>query len=342
MDDDSALEEEISKIPEHTFFHKLDDEENLQSSDIETYMNKCSDCSSNTSIKEYSRKVIRNYIRYKEYVSDKSPTKYCRYLKHWLFREKYKFQSHNTHHKDSWDKCIPFIWKELEKSHDDSGKKCNFDKENYPNAIVNMRRYLDDFCSIKEYLGEIEKIKLDRNKCLFYNKKMYSHIKIILRLIASISYNTNIKASYFTLDEKCSFSNFDKTFPEITCPSNCSPCNSEPPVAKGEALCSSTENEPDPRTDVPDKIVDEHGISNCSPTGIILSSTTTLLITVLVFFILYKFSPFGSWLFNRLSKQNKSLKNLEDEINGNISEFPLKVIERNHENMRNYIGYEAQ
>ncbi|SBS90787.1 PIR Superfamily Protein [Plasmodium ovale curtisi] len=335
-------EEEIRKIPELTFFYNLDDEEGLQSSDTDIYINKCSECIPKSSIIPYARNTIRNYFRYKEHMNSSSHSKYCRYLKYWLYRERYKFSVNNHMKSDSWDKCLPCVWKKLKDSHSNSGNICNWNNEKYPKAIINMRAYLDEFCSIKEYLNTKYTLVSDVDRCLYYNKKRNHYIKYILKYMASISGITEFIPSYFTIDENCSFSNFDKTFPEITCQSDCTTCNREPLVAKAEALCSSTESEPEPRTDVPDEIEDEHAISNCSSTGIFLSSTITLLITVLVFFILYRFSPFGSWLYNRLRKQNKSLKNLDDEINGNISEFPLKFIERNDENMRHYIVYEAQ
>ncbi|SBT84546.1 hypothetical protein POCGH01_00205200 [Plasmodium ovale] len=57
------------------------------------------------------------------------------------------------------DKSIQYIWNKLEQLHDNSKTKYNWDNEKYSNSFVNMRRYLDKFCSIKEYSAAPQDIK---------------------------------------------------------------------------------------------------------------------------------------------------------------------------------------
>ncbi|SBS91486.1 PIR Superfamily Protein [Plasmodium ovale curtisi] len=217
--------------------------------------------------------------------------------------------------------------------------KCNWDIENYPNSIVNTRSYLDDFCSIKEYLFGKNKIYLDRNKCLFYNNKREYYLKTILKYIASISPTTTFNQDYFKIHEDCAFSNYEKTFPEIICPGNDTCSKDEKTEAEPGATCPSSKSGLEPRAEASHEIAAEHTITNCSYNEIFLSSAITLLVTVLIFFVLYRFSPFGTWLYSRLKKKNILLKNEDDHINEDLSEFHLINTERNLENNRHYIGY---
>ncbi|SBS98813.1 PIR protein [Plasmodium ovale] len=302
---DNDLENEINEIPEFTFFDNLDDSNDLESKDIDEYINQCDDCLSGNSIKSYARKVVRNYIRYKQNMNTNSHGIYCRYLNHWLLKEKYRFKTNNFTQSNSWDKCIPLVWKKLEASHGNSGNKCIFDKENYPNAIVSMRRYLDKFCSIKEYLETTYLLNTDRDKCLFYNKKRDYYLKTILQHIASISSSTTFIKNYFKIHENCSFSNFDKTFPEIICPCDDTCMRDEQSEAEAEAkaTCPLPERGPEPPVEASPEIAAEYATTNSSSTGIFLSSVITFLVTVFVFFTLYRFSPFGTWLYDRLKKE---------------------------------------
>ncbi|SBT56332.1 PIR Superfamily Protein [Plasmodium ovale wallikeri] len=341
MDDMSSLEEEIQQIPELTFFYNLDKEEDLQTSDINNYISECSKCSYNSTIEKCAHKTVRNYFHYKQHMNDNSYSKYCRYFNHWLLKEKYRFKTNNSMQSNYWDECIHCISQKLEASHGNSGKKCIFDKENYPNAIVSMRRYLDKFCSIREYLETAYSLNTDRDKCLFYNKKRDYYLKTILQNIASISSSTTFNKNYFKIHENCSFSNFDKTFPEIICPCDDTCTKNEQPEAEAKITCPLPERGPEPRVEASPEIAAEYATTNSSSTGIFLSSVITLLVTVFVFFALYRFSPFGTWLYDHLKKRNILLKSTEDRMDEDLSEINLINAERNQESKRHYIGYES-
>ncbi|SBT74158.1 PIR protein [Plasmodium ovale] len=315
------LQEEINKLPEFTFSNNLDNANDLECNDIDSYMNPCSVCSSNDKLKAEICKITKNYRLYEQFRVHDSQNKYCRYFKRWLFKEKYRFEQNQGLNSSDLTKC-------------------NWDIENYPNSIVNTRSYLDDFCSIKEYLETTYSLNTNRDKCLFYNKKRQYYLKTILRYIASISPTTTFNQNYFKIHEDCSFGNFEKTFPEIICPCNDTCSKDEKPKAESGATCPSSESALEPLVEASQEIAAEHTITNCSYNGIFVSSAITLLVTVFIFFVLCRFSPFGTWLYSRLKKKNILLKSADDQINENFSEFSLINTERNLEKKRPYIGYE--
>ncbi|SBT59504.1 PIR Superfamily Protein [Plasmodium ovale wallikeri] len=329
----------VDQIPEIMFFNNLFDDEDLDSTDLNSNISECSGCSWNGPINSYAKKIVRNYKRYENYVKDESQSKYCRYLIHWLFKKKYKFQTNNSRNSDHWDSCIPCLWEKLEKSHNNNEPKCEFSNEKYPNSIVSMRTYLEKLCSIRDYLGGENQIKLNKDKCMIYNEKKNEYINYILQSISSISSNITIKPSYFKINDNCSLKESKKTFPEIICPCDVVDTSTIFPDAEAIPVCRTSETGDVPHSEGPNAIITTD-LSSPSYLGIFLSACLTFLITVLVGFLLYKFTPFGSWLHTRHKKRSILLKTMDDEITQDLLKGSLDNVEGIQENGGRYIKYE--
>ncbi|SBS95994.1 PIR Superfamily Protein [Plasmodium ovale curtisi] len=74
----------------------------------------------------------------------------------------------------------------LEGENRDSGDKHVWNNMSYSNSVIKIRQFLDNFYSIRDKLGGVDKIKTERDRCLVFNKNMYEYKKDILVLISGI------------------------------------------------------------------------------------------------------------------------------------------------------------
>ncbi|SBS91351.1 PIR Superfamily Protein [Plasmodium ovale curtisi] len=324
------LEEGLTNLPEFVFYGKLDDDyDKHEPAYIDDYLNQCYDCSSKDSIKKYVLEMVRNYNRYSEYINHNSQMKYCRFLKHWLFRKKYSFKLNPRNDHNAWDRCIPCVWGKLEQKNSQS--KCDFDNENYPNAIVSMRIYLDEYCSIMEQLGGKNEIISNKEKCLIYNKKKHYYMNYILQMISSISNDTTFKKKYFTIHDNCSLNKIDTLFPEIPCTFEGATRVDASEESSYMQTCPQQEQVECPPTE-------ELTVTESTMESFSCSSTQIFFVIGITF--LFTLTPFGSWLHNRLKKRSIVLDNLSDEITEELLEGNSNSTDQIDESIRRYISYE--
>lgn len=76
-------------------------------------------------------------------------------------------------------------------------KKCVYGDINYSNSVNGIRYQLDNFCSIRDKLERINKIKSDRGNCSFFKKHMHTYTKEILLLLYSIQDDNKLKRNFF-------------------------------------------------------------------------------------------------------------------------------------------------
>ncbi|SBT52558.1 unspecified product [Plasmodium ovale wallikeri] len=122
--------------------------------------------------------------------------------------------------------------------------------------------------------------------------------------MASIPGRTDIFPSYFEINEQCSFQKFKETFPDVIYPCGDTFGSAAPQDIKSEETCTPSESAPRPEEESLTEKKAENTLNNYPSIGIFLSSAITHLVAILLFFILYRFTPLGSQLFNRLKKQN--------------------------------------
>lgn len=108
--------------------------------------------------------------------------------------------------------------KKLEGENRDSGDKHVWNNMSYSNSVIKIRQFLDNFYSIRDKLGGVDKIKTERDRCLVFNKNMYEYKKDILVLISGIRDDSNLKEDYYKIHDTCSLKDIKNSSPPIIYP----------------------------------------------------------------------------------------------------------------------------
>ncbi|KMZ76753.1 hypothetical protein PVIIG_06322 [Plasmodium vivax India VII] len=212
------VESAINNIPEFSFFNKLDDV-NSDNVDITSYLQVCDECKQSSSIDKYIRKIVQNYKDNKNNFNQESDIDYCTYFTYWLYKEKNAYNTNNPHLTlNIWNDCIPCVWEKLERERKFHNKPCNFDNANITYALVKVKKMLADMCIINKNMVLMKDIKSDRDKCVYFNKKMDDNLKFMLIYISTISSDATLKKNYFEINKNCSLKNVRTLFEKIDCP----------------------------------------------------------------------------------------------------------------------------
>ncbi|SBT52018.1 PIR Superfamily Protein [Plasmodium ovale wallikeri] len=245
-------------------------------------------------LKETLNKIARNYNHYKTHSESIPSDMYCRYLNYWLRQKKkiYDATFQGKHHQKFSQKIMEHfppgktdIYRNLQ--------QCNIVNDEISYKISKIRKLLDDLYYVKKKLGGKDTIKKNKNICLEYNKYIYDTIYNIFIDIIPLGEDFTLKNSDFIIKDVYTQADLNDLFTRIRCEEENMPdANQDKLLTVGECT--------------PDKC-------NCTDASTFLSVFVTFLGSVITLFLLYKFSPIGTWLYNRIRRKDKIINDLNNK-----------------------------
>ncbi|SBT74337.1 hypothetical protein, conserved [Plasmodium ovale] len=244
--------------------------------------------------------IIRNYELYKDNSEFITEDKYCKYLNSLLIRKKSYYDggsSINTNPDfrgqimDYLNRKKPEIYRNF--------LKCNILDDNYSYGSSVTRNKIDDLYYVREKLGGKEIIKRKKSICLDFNNYMYDTVCDIFKSVIPTNSDITLKKSDFARGINTHGNIFD-IFTKISC--------EDERTLEDSGQFRDTKDQ--------DNSLEIAGMQsdtcNCTYFTIFLSVIITFLGTVLTIFLLHKFSPIGSLLYNLIEKKGTIKKNIHD------------------------------
>nr|AAF99448.1 PV1H14010_P [Plasmodium vivax] len=225
----------------------------------------------------------------------------------------------------------------------------NIDYDNYAYSVIRIRNKIDELCSIKDF-SELNGSEIsDKDKCVYYNESKEKFIKELFILIISISKSTTLQKKYFHINDQCTLDNFNKIFPQVTCPSERSDeeptlgtCSCDkvhcPADASDFANCEKWEKyqqclektkslpcprcpEPEeptpcPRCPEPTDLRSSNNVYEYMRSHVFIPVGFSMLGIILLFILIYKFTPIGAWLNRNIQKKKNIRNNMGDGVTG--------------------------
>ncbi|SBT59558.1 PIR Superfamily Protein [Plasmodium ovale wallikeri] len=246
-------------------------------------------------------KLYRNYNVFKSYKDILNNDLYCMYLNNWLNKERNKYMGSqgNPSENTFTSKVLENNETAAKKSHQENFP-CALDIKKYSQSIIKVRDKLHNLCGIRNNFNKKLSILKNKDECFEFYKYMYKNINSILAEIANSNDNDIRELNDIIKKFKCNGSGIHNIFTEIPCEYERLSEKSTKRDCKGEHCnLEITEN--------------EDYNCNCTYNDIFVSIFFSILGTFLLCFVLYKFSPIGSWLSRQKEREKQIRKNLDDE-----------------------------
>ncbi|SBT59510.1 PIR Superfamily Protein [Plasmodium ovale wallikeri] len=322
------------ELPPHKFYEALSQDDNYDKWITELKRIYYKGSSADEYLKYFGAKLIKNFISVFNEFKDIPAVNRCTYLNCWTDLEIKRLRSEKgiSAFDSKIDNFIEDLWEKLKK---DKGELCKRDKRYFSEEHMKLRKDLQDFCAIRDYLiinknmysceqlntwvNEMYIKYFDNNNCEKYN------------YIAEI-YNKDESPLHIT--RYCTLYDIHTTFPYFKCN------NFESPVQYriGSIEYFKKRNtshlmEPPPYEDT----THDH-ISN-PPSWIRMTIVFLSLIGIIfAFFILNKFTPLGFWLRKNIIQSYVTGKDKDEDANT----FSKKTSNKGFLNMgkrEHYIAY---
>ncbi|SBT55914.1 PIR Superfamily Protein [Plasmodium ovale wallikeri] len=228
-----------------------------------------------SSVRTLLAKCLRNIELIRKKYSN-SVTKRCRDINYWT-DENIEKNSSNEEFKEV-DICLTTLFNEIKWNKGDRNGICKRETSTYSSEIKKLRKDLDDFCEIRNNLRctILEEFK----ECVKYNsyiEKKKNEFLVKKHLC---------KDNSCVIDDKCSLSNVDVTFPSINC---------------YELHNVKKENQKEPIA------------TNYSSLEIGFFLILSFLAIFLIYLFLSKMTPLGSLIRNYLIRRNIIKKKMNEE-----------------------------
>ncbi|VVA00286.1 PIR protein [Plasmodium vivax] len=314
---------------------------------------------------------FRNYNNYKTHLEVDPHTMYCQYFKYWLYRERTLEFRHGTHYRNYWDKCILCVWEKLEADNKRHKKLCEIDNKEFSYSYIQVKKRLNEICSIKEKKNIVEAIKNDRKKCLNFNKILNTYLRDILYYITDILSDTKDMQKHLEISEECSLKKVHNLFDELECqPEVCNTvletktCDIQESKIKEDCtlqegynieelckpLCKCKEcetqkvliKEPCPHESLDPSQITQRTTENLPKSPYVQIPVTVLssvVGTIFFFLFLYKFTPFRSWFLNRIGSKKTLKHKMKQDMEREFLGAPFQPPYRNDQNSRPRVGY---
>ncbi|KNA02200.1 hypothetical protein PVNG_05523 [Plasmodium vivax North Korean] len=280
---------------------------------------------------------------------------------------------HGTPYRNYWDNCIPCVWKKLEADNNRHSRMCEFDNEEFSYSFIQVKKRLNEICSIKENSNIVEAIKKDRRKCLDFNKKLNTYLIEMLLSLTTLSSDTKHMQKYIDINEQCSVKKLKTIFDELECQPEVfnqvpqtKTCGTLQPKIKEsctlqegdnieelllcQTYCKSQECETQ-------KVIIKESCpqESLNPTQIIQRTTenptknpylqlpvtvfSSVVGTIFFFLFLYKFTPFRSWFLNRIGSKKTLKHKIKQDMEREFLEAPFQPSYRDDQNSTPRVGY---
>ncbi|KMZ80773.1 hypothetical protein PVIIG_03140 [Plasmodium vivax India VII] len=213
----------------------------------------------------------------------------------------------------------------------------NIDYDHYANSIINIRKNIDELCSIRDFV-ELNGSKIsDKKKCVYYNKSKEKYMKDLFKLIVSINESTTLRKEDFHINVQCTLDSFNSKFPDIQCPSESSDekptlhpssCDREPcpDDASDFTKCEKwqtylqclerTKSLPCPQCPEPTDLKSSNNVYEYMRSHVFIPVGFSMLGIILLFILIYKFTPIGAWLNRNIQKKKNIRNNMGDGVTG--------------------------
>ncbi|CAI7720285.1 PIR protein [Plasmodium vivax] len=324
-------------VPDLIFYEELFNVNVSYDDDIGEYL-RCRDCTSTYLIEKYIRKIVKNFKQYHEKFKNSSNDKYCRFFKYWLYTEKNNYSIENQN-KDSthWVNCIHCVWKKLKTNYGLTNGICELDYDNYANSVINIRNNIDELCSIKDFT-ELESSSISyKDKCIYYNKSKEEFIIDLFKLIITISESTTLKKKDFHINNDCTLYNFYSHFQDKLCPSESAdeqptltprscdkkPCSDDAydfdnceKCQKYQQCLEETKSRTCPQCPEPTDLRSPNNAYEYMRSHVFIPVGFSMLGIILLFILIYKFTPIGAWLNRNIQKKKNIRNNMGDGVTG--------------------------
>ncbi|SBT58573.1 PIR Superfamily Protein [Plasmodium ovale wallikeri] len=323
------------KLPPHIFYETLKNKENLTELKNTVYKYSSVPVSTREYLKEFGAQLIRNY---RSIFTDNrilSHEKGCRYLNYWVDNEicHYERQYHVSGFENYITQFVTEVWKQLGTEVDNP---CKRDEYRFAINEINIKKDLDDFCTIRDIIRTKTK---DDYTCKAVNgwvkekyEKYFSRENCEKYNRMNVGYNKDF--SPFHISNDCTFYDIPTTFRSFH-------CDNYIPEYKIKSISNCERNtlsgEKPKLGKFQDSLDNKFNIS----TGIgTLIASLTVLGTFFIFFMIYKFSPVGSFLRHNIMKRYKIQKNIDDATK-EFLQNALHNVYKHSEEGTHFIGYNS-
>ncbi|SBT74480.1 PIR protein [Plasmodium ovale] len=317
------------------FYKKLEKKEDLK--ELKSTLHKYSSIPTTdwTYLKEFGAHLIRNYKDVLPSCNKLSFEKRCRDLNYWVKSEIYRYEKEHDvsgiiNHIRNFSTDV---WEQLDK---EVSRRCEREQIYYPIDEIKIRKDLDDFCTIRDILLTKSESEYTCKAVNDWVDKKYNNYFSKEKCETYNKMNAGYSKEFgpFHISDNCTFYDIPTTFRSFNCAGYIprykikSISNCERNIMSGELYKAVKSND------------FSHHKSNVSTGTSFLIAGLTVLGIIFFFFMIYKFSPFGSFLrYNIMKKFN--LTNNIDEEDGQLFERSEYSQYTDPENERHHIGYNA-
>ncbi|SBT58532.1 PIR Superfamily Protein [Plasmodium ovale wallikeri] len=244
-------------------------------------------------------KLRRNSLIFEKYSTTINRDIFCKYLNNWLNEKRYSFTLSSDDQRDQmfYDKINQYYTRTSDIKHGINGP-CTINQVSYSSAESSILNKLENLCYIRKQLKGINKLQSIKDECLLFYNYMYSTMNSILEIILLKSDKKNINLDNLVKNCSCGISRINDIFTELR-------CEYENHATGPLNRCTGKEH---CRMEVGEDSGDN---CNCTYSDIFLSIFFTLIGTLFLSFVLYRFSPFGSSLRSYLIRK-KGIRNITE------------------------------
>ncbi|SBT74485.1 PIR protein [Plasmodium ovale] len=245
---------------------------------------------------------------------------YCSYLNYWLNKKKKKYlQLTGNPTEGNFRNKVEEYYTNTKDIVNGNDGKCEIEFNEYSNQELTIVNALKNLCYIFKKIKAEKKNKHNINECFALYKYYYSTMNRILENILMLNDNTKIKISKLIKDISCEEIQLSDLSKDIQCEyennsqylliENCENGSCSLEFTKYDDNC------------------------NCTYNDIFLSIFVTILGTLFLSFVLYRFTPFGFWINRQIERKKKLLNNLgEDDMKEILDDTPEGI----HENSQDF------
>ncbi|KMZ93280.1 hypothetical protein PVMG_05568 [Plasmodium vivax Mauritania I] len=211
----------------------------------------------------------------------------------------------------------------------------NIDYDHYANSIINIRKNIDELCSIKDFAESKDSAISFKDRCVYYNEQKGEYMKALFKLIISIDASTTLRKEDFHINVQCTLDSFNSKFPDIQCPSESSDekptlhpssCDREPcpDDASDFTKCEKwqtylqclerTKSLPCPQCPEPTDLKSSNNVYEYMRSHVFIPVGFSMLGIILLFILIYKFTPIGAWLNRNIQKKKNIRNNMGDGV----------------------------
>ncbi|KMZ99844.1 hypothetical protein PVNG_04121 [Plasmodium vivax North Korean] len=213
----------------------------------------------------------------------------------------------------------------------------NIDYDNYAYSVIRIRNKIDELCSIKDFT-ELESSSISyKDKCIYYNKSKEEFIIDLFKLIITISESTTLKKKDFHINNDCTLYNFYSHFQDKLCPSESAdeqptltprscdkkPCSDDAydfdnceKCQKYQQCLEETKSRTCPQCPEPTDLRSPNNAYEYMRSHVFIPVGFSMLGIILLFILIYKFTPIGAWLNRNIQKKKNIRNNMGDGVTG--------------------------